>query len=43
MADRKITLKLDEKNLLDIIEDLKIAKTKRKFWLLRIKIYKIFH
>jgi len=32
MSDRKITIKLDEKNLLDVIEELKIAKTKRKFW-----------
>ena len=32
MSDRKITIKIDEKYLLDVIEELKIAKTKRRIW-----------
>lgn len=32
MSDRKITIKIDEKHLLDIIEELKIGQTKRKLW-----------
>lgn len=32
MSDRKITIKLDKKNLLDVIEELGVLKTKKKFW-----------
>ena len=32
MSDRKITIKLDKKNLLDVIEELGVLKSKKKLW-----------